>query len=88
MFIHIGADQIIKAADLIGIFDLSIKDTSKLVQKYLKHQEQNQKIVVIGEEESKSFVVTAKQLYFSPISSKTLMKRMSVPYSDIKITRK
>ena len=88
MFIHIGSDQIISATDLIGIFDMSLKGTSKLIRNYLEHEEKNKKIVVIGDEMSKSFVVTKNKLFFSPISSKTLKKRLSIPYSDIKISRK
>ena len=88
MFIHIGSDQIIRAADLIGIFDMSLKETSKLIRHYLQHEEKKNRIIVIGDEESKSFVVTRTKIYFSPISTKTLQKRMSVPYSDIKIVRK
>jgi hypothetical protein len=88
MFIHIGSDQIVRAADLIGIFDLSLKDTSKLMRQFLEHEEKKKRIIVIGDEESKSFVVTRTKLYFSPISAKTLKKRMAIPYSDIKIVRK
>jgi hypothetical protein len=88
MFIHIGSDQIIRATDLIGIFDMQLKDTSRLIKQYLQHYEKNNQIVLIGDEESKSFVVTKNHLYFSPISSKTLKNRLSIPYSDIKIVRK
>jgi hypothetical protein len=88
MYIHIGSDQIIRAADLIGIFDMSLKETSKLIRHYLQYEEKKNRVIVIGDEESKSFVVTRTKLYFSPISTKTLQKRMSIPYSDIKIVRK
>ncbi len=88
MFIHIGSDQIIHASDLVGIFDLALKDTSKLIRQYLKEEEKKKHIIVIGDEQSKSFVVTKTKIYFSPISSRTLMKRLSVPYSEYKIVRK
>ncbi len=88
MLIHIGSDQMIRATDLIGIFDLSLKETSKLIRLYLQYEEKKNRIIVIGDEESKSFVVTRSKLYFSPISTKTLQKRISVPYSEIKIVRK
>jgi hypothetical protein len=88
MFIHIGADQIIRAEDLIGIFDLALKEESKLIRKYLQEAERKKQIEVIDEESSKSFIVTRTKVYFSPISCGTLKKRAIVPYSDIKILNK
>ena len=88
MFIHIGSDQVIHASDLIGIFDLALRDSSKLIRQYLQNEEKHKRVIIIGDEQSKSFVVTKTRVYYSPISSKTLTKRLSVPYSEIKIVRK
>jgi hypothetical protein len=77
MFIHLGGEKIIRSAELIAIFDLSIEQHSKVSKQFIAHASEEKKIEVIGEEESKSLVVTATKIYYSPISSTTLKKRTS-----------
>lgn len=75
MFIHLGGEKIIRASELVGIFDLSIEKTSKVTKQFTSHAEKEKKVEVIGEEECKSLVVTLEKVYYSPISSATLKKR-------------
>jgi hypothetical protein len=75
MFIHLGGEKIIRAAELIAIFDLSMERTSKISKQFISHAEKEKKIEMIGEEDSKSLVVTINKIYYSPISSSTLKKR-------------
>jgi extracellular matrix regulatory protein B len=75
MFIHLGGEKIIRANELIAIFDLSMEKTSKISKQFISHAEKEKKIEMIGEEESKSLVVTINKVYYSPISSSTLKKR-------------
>ncbi|QGQ93432.1 DUF370 domain-containing protein [Paenibacillus psychroresistens] len=75
MFIHLGGEKIIRAAELIAIFDLSMEKTSKISKQFISHAEKEKKIEMIGEEDSKSLVVTINKIYYSPISSSTLKKR-------------
>lgn len=75
MFIHLGGEKIIRASELIAIFDLSIEKSSKISKQFISHAVKEKKIEVIGEEESKSLVVTQSKVYYSPISSTTLKKR-------------
>jgi hypothetical protein len=75
MFIHLGGEKIIRATELIAIFDLSMEKTSKTSKQFISHAEKEKKIETIGEEDSKSLVVTANKVYYSPISSSTLKKR-------------
>jgi hypothetical protein len=75
MFIHLGGEKIIRAAELIAIFDLSMEKTSKISKQFISHAEKEKKIEMIGEEDSKSLVVTVNKVYYSPISSSTLKKR-------------
>ncbi|GIP36033.1 extracellular matrix regulator RemB [Paenibacillus sp. J2TS4] len=77
MFIHLGGEKIIRAVELVAIFDLSIEKNSKISKQFVAHAMKTKKIEVIGEEESKSLVVTAYKVYYSPISSATLNKRAS-----------
>jgi hypothetical protein len=75
MFIHLGGEKIIRAAELIAIFDLSMEKTSKISKQFISYAEKEKKIEMIGEEDSKSLVVTINKIYYSPISSSTLKKR-------------
>jgi hypothetical protein len=75
MFIHLGGEKIIRASELIAIFDLSMEKTSKISKQFISHAEKEKKIETIGEEDSKSLVVTINKVYYSPISSSTLKKR-------------
>jgi len=75
MFIHLGGEKIIRTNELIAIFDLSIEKISKISKQFISHAEKEKKIEMIGEEVSKSLVVTINKVYYSPISSNTLKKR-------------
>lgn len=75
MFIHLGGEKIIRANELVAIFDLSVEKSSKISKQYVQYAKKHQLIEIIGEEESKSLVVTKEKLYYSPISSTTLKKR-------------
>jgi hypothetical protein len=75
MFIHLGGEKIIRATELIAIFDLSMEKTSKISKQFISQAEKEKKIEMIGEEDSKSLVVTINKVYYSPISSSTLKKR-------------
>jgi hypothetical protein len=75
MFIHLGGEKIIRASELVAIFDLSIERNSKISKQFISEAVKVKKLEVIGEEESKSLVITAGKAYYSPISSTTLKKR-------------
>ncbi len=77
MYIHIGADRMIRAAELIAIFDVNIEQSSKISSEYMEHAREQGRVVQVGEEEVKSIVVTQDQIYYSPISSTTLKKRLN-----------
>jgi extracellular matrix regulatory protein B len=75
MFIHLGGEKIVRASELIAIFDLSIEQSSKISKQFITQATKDKRIEVISEEESKSLVVTEHKVYYSPISSTTLKKR-------------
>lgn len=66
----------IRAAELIAIFDVTIEQSSKLSSQFMQDARDQGRIEVVAEEEVKSIVVTKEQLYYSPISSATLKKRL------------
>ncbi|WP_199616884.1 extracellular matrix regulator RemB [Paenibacillus alkalitolerans] len=79
MFIHLGGEKIIRAAELIAIFDISIEASSKISKGFITNAVKEKITEHIGEEEPKSVVVTVNKVYYSPISSTTLKKRAQQP---------
>lgn len=75
MFIHLGGEKLIRTSELIAIFDLSIEKSSQISYRFVHETMKKRGIEKIGEEESKSLVVTSTKLYYSPISPATLKKR-------------
>ncbi|NEW07261.1 DUF370 domain-containing protein [Paenibacillus sp. SYP-B3998] len=75
MFIHLGGEKIIRASELIAIFDISVEKSSKISKQFIQQAAKDKKTEQIGEEECKSLVVTQNKVYYSPISSTTLKKR-------------
>ncbi|MFC4768477.1 extracellular matrix regulator RemB [Effusibacillus consociatus] len=75
MFIHLGGDVMVPSKEVIAIFDLKMKESADSTKEFLNVAEEEGFVIVIDENESKSFVVTNRKVYFSPISSLTLKKR-------------
>lgn len=73
MFLHIGGSRVIAAADIIGIFDISIKEKqcNKEFLQTTKIMDKNE------EEENKAFIVTRDGVSYSPIAPGTLKKRFA-----------
>lgn len=74
MYIHLGGDTVIRSRELIAILDLS-GDKSDGALSFFTHENQEKQVVKIGEEETKSLVVTRTATYYSPVSAATLKKR-------------
>ena len=92
MFLHIGDSKVIFMEDLVGIFNLKIKEKAENKQ-FLEFAAGENKKAGKGSskrlatenwveknipDDSKSFVVTTSQVYYSPISSNTLSKRNNI----------
>lgn len=71
MHLHIGGTKIISGREIIGIFNIKIKD-KPCNKEFLQYTP----IEIVGEqEEHASFIITDKKIYFSPIAPPTLFKR-------------
>ena len=75
VFIHLGGDVMVQSKEVIAIFDLKMKYSSDSTKEFLDVADEEGFVVVIDQNESKSFVVTTRKVYYSPISSLTLKKR-------------
>jgi extracellular matrix regulatory protein B len=91
MFLHLGGDTVVSVKDVICIMDYSSSMNAKDTREFLKQLEQKNKIIKISNEDVKSFVITQSdiqskskdikksvitRIYYSPISSTTLFKRI------------
>lgn len=77
MYIHLGGDVLLKTDSIVAIIDLEMTKLSQVNQIFLdKVYKNNKKINYISEKgREKTLVITMNDLYFSPISSITLLKR-------------
>lgn len=75
MFIHLGGDKMIRTSEIIAIFDLSIDKYSKITKQFIERAIELKILETIGDEQSKSLIVTEHKIYYSPISTSTLKKR-------------
>jgi hypothetical protein len=71
VFLHIGGTQVVAASDIVGIFDVRIRE-KQCNREFL--QTAKKQYAERGED-YKSFVVTTRLVSFSPIAPGTLKKR-------------
>ncbi len=81
MYLHLGNKTVIKTDEIIGIFDLDNTTVSKRTRDFLNKNEKMDNIVNVSNEIPISFIVCQsteknRKIYFSPISSMTLSKRI------------
>lgn len=75
MFLHVGGDVVISMKQVIAILDLRTSKTGEATREFLAMAYGQRRLVDIADGEKKSLVLTEKEIYLSPISSLTLMKR-------------
>ncbi len=75
VFIHLGGNQMIQVSEIVAIIDVNHSNASDPYFSFLKIAEERGCFERIMTDEIKSYVVTKKKVYGSPISSLTLMKR-------------
>lgn len=79
MYLHLGADTVIRTEHIVGIFDLENATVSKATKRYLAAAQKAGQVVNVTMELPKTFVVCAEKknttVYISQISSSTLKKR-------------
>ena len=84
VFIHIGGDEMVRLRDIIGIFDIHIKDSTDFA-KLFPGNDNKSPVTTVGPDsgEIKSVVLTDGHIYLSPISSLTLKRRADNLYRDL-----
>lgn len=77
MFMHLGNNVLVETSQVITIINAKMVEGSPSLQEFLQVQEEEGFVVEIEAGNTKSYVVTNNNVYFSPISSFTLKKRMT-----------
>ncbi|HAA89712.1 MAG: Uncharacterized protein XD63_0424 [Thermoanaerobacterales bacterium 50_218] len=76
MFLHIGDDVVIPLSELIIILNLESAKKQEATREFFSFAQQESFVYQIGKKgNEKSAVITRKRLYYSPISSLTLLRR-------------
>ncbi len=81
MYLHLGSNIAVPAADIVGIFDLDNCSTSRITREFLRSAEEEGMVINVGNELPKSLVVCCpkgswQRVYISPLASSTLEGRL------------
>ncbi|EZH66119.1 hypothetical protein DH09_09265 [Bacillaceae bacterium JMAK1] len=74
MFLHLGGDTVIRSKDVIAILNYDGNESSTYTEDFLA-QAVTEYVSHINDEATKAIVITNDKVYYSPISSMTLMRR-------------
>ena len=81
MYLHLGADVVIRLNEVVGIFDIENSTVKKSSKDFLSAAQKMGRVVNVCAELPKSFIVCEQDgettVYISQISSSTLKKRSS-----------
>ena len=73
MFVHIGENKVVRKKDILGVFDMDSATISNVTRKYLKNAGKEGKIVVLGLDLPRTFIVMKdKTVYLSSIPSSSI----------------
>lgn len=75
MYLHLGENTLIKDEEIIGIFDMDTSTVNKATRDFLTKSQKDNKIIYVNYDLPKSFIVTDKNVFVSPINTSTLNKR-------------
>ena len=83
MYLHLGQSVMAPFRDVIGIFDLDNTTQSHITRKFLSQAEREDRVVTVGSELPKSFILCAERkpggrdrIYISQLSAATLLRRV------------
>lgn len=76
MFLHIGGDVVVLKKDIIAIIDSETGLAGEATKEFLQSSKQEGNFKMVNKEEKvKSYIITEQEIYLSPISAFTLLKR-------------
>lgn len=82
MYLHLGQNIMVRNQDVIGIFDLDNTTWSFRTRRFLEQAEQEGRVITIGDDLPRSFVLANDQkgtpiVYLTPLSQTALSARGS-----------
>lgn len=83
MFLHVGADVVVSLKRVVAILDLRSSQEADATREFVTLAHRDKKVTDIAGGEAKSLVLTDTDIYLSPISSLTLMKRADFLNSNV-----
>lgn len=79
MYLHIGQNVVVPSDSVIGVFDIDNTTSSHITRKFLQKVEKEGNLIPVFDDIPKSFVLCREGektvVYFSQLSSQTLLKR-------------
>ena len=73
MYVYIGENKVIRKSEIEFVFDLDSTTVSVHTRNYLKKAEKEKRVVMLGYDLPKSFVVTRDgTVYLSPFNTSTI----------------
>lgn len=81
MYIHLGADTVVYKNDIVAVLDLETTTVSKITRGFLLNSQKSGKVKDVSINDlPKSYVICERKgdyyVYISPVSAKTLLKRV------------
>jgi extracellular matrix regulatory protein B len=83
MFLHVGADAVVSLKRVVAILDLKSTATAEATREFLALAQREKTVTDISGGDPKSLVLTESEVFLSPISSLTLMKRADFLNSNV-----
>ena len=79
MYIHIGENKVLRKKDIAFVFDMDSSTVSVHTRKYLNIAQSKGKVIPLGIDLPKSFIVTKEgTVYLSPFNTATIVSRISI----------
>ena len=79
MYLHLGADSVVRESQVVGIFDLDNTSCSAITRDFLNRAEREGRAVNVSDDLPKAFVVTSEQgkdrIYLTLLASQTRARR-------------
>lgn len=69
MYVNIGENKALRKKDIVGVFDLDFTTVSVNTRNYLNKMQREGKVVTLGYNLPRSFILTSENLvYLSPLN--------------------
>ena len=77
MYLHAGADTVIKTKNIVAVFDLDYASQNKDTLDFLRCAEKEGRLINVTEQLPKAFILTKNgNVYLTQLSSQTLVGRI------------